>query len=148
MPTQRGRCWRALVLCGAGWLASTAQAYCFHEAAERFGVSADLLRAIAMQESGGQATAMNRNRDGSWDMGLMQINSRWLPTLARFGIGANDLWDPCTNVHTGAWVLAGNFRRLGHTWEAVGAYNAVSPHKRQRYAQRIQRQLQRLPASP
>jgi soluble lytic murein transglycosylase-like protein len=122
-------------------------AHCFDEAAQRFGVSAVLLRAIATQESGGKASALNKNPDGSWDMGLMQINSRWLPTLTRHGISADQLWDPCINVHIGAWVLAGNFRRMGHTWEAVGAYNAVSPDKRRRYAQHIQRHLQRQIAS-
>jgi len=28
---------------------------------------------------------------------------------------------PDTNIHIGAWVLAGNVSRL-YTWEAVGAY--------------------------
>lgn len=117
---------------------------CFEEAGARHGIAPELLQAIALQESALKADALNRNRDGSWDVGLMQINSRWLPVLARHGIRPDQLWDPCVSVHVGAWILAGNFRRLGHNWEAVGAYNARSPALRMRYAQAVGAKLQRL----
>ncbi|MFH2081171.1 MAG: transglycosylase SLT domain-containing protein [Pseudomonadota bacterium] len=35
------------------------------------------------------------------------------------------LYDACTSVKLGAWVLANNFNRFGASWEAVGAYNAA-----------------------
>lgn len=91
-----------------------------------------------------RANALNRNRDGSWDVGLMQINSRWLPTLARHGIKAEELWDPCVSIHIGAWILAGNFRQLGFNWEAVGAYNARRKDLRIRYAHAISRRVQNI----
>ena len=102
---------------------------------------APLLKAIARHESGGRTHVIATNTNGSRDIGLMQINSAWLPTLSRHGIGESDLLDPCTNIHVGAWILAANFRRLGHTWEAVGAYNAASRSARDRYIARIRRAL-------
>ncbi|MFC0022236.1 transglycosylase SLT domain-containing protein [Neisseria gonorrhoeae] len=36
-----------------------------------------------------------------------------------------DVWNPCTNVHIGAWILANSYRQHGKSWEAVGAYNAA-----------------------
>ncbi len=81
--------------------------------------------------------AINTNGDGSRDIGLMQINTGWLPVLGRYGISREDLWDPCTNVRVGAWIMSKNIATYGYTWEAIGAYNARSPEKRMRYAKLV-----------
>jgi soluble lytic murein transglycosylase-like protein len=114
---------------------------CFNEAAERYQVSSTLLHAIARTESGLDPRAVGHNTNGSRDIGLMQINSSWLTTLTRYGIGEQDLYEPCTNIHVGAWILAQNIARYGYTWEAVGAYNAASPHLRARYIEKVRRSL-------
>ena len=114
---------------------------CWQEAAARYQVNSTLLQAIASTESAMNPRAVGRNRNGSRDVGLMQINSAWLPTLARYGITERDLFDPCTSIHVGAWILAGNMSRLGYTWEAVGAYNAVSPTRRRTYIEKVRRHL-------
>ena len=126
----------ALALCAA----LPAQA-CWEDAASRYQLSSALLYAIARTESGLNPQAIGRNTNGSRDIGLMQINSAWLPTLASHGIGERDLYEPCTNIHVGAWILAGNVSRLGYTWEAVGAYNAASPAMRRNYVEKVRRYL-------
>jgi soluble lytic murein transglycosylase-like protein len=126
----------ALIFCTA----LPAQA-CWEVAASRYQLSSALLYAIARTESGLNPQAIGRNTNGSRDIGLMQINSAWLPTLASHGIGERDLYEPCTNIHVGAWILAGNVSRLGYTWEAVGAYNAASPALRRNYVEKVRRYL-------
>ncbi len=114
---------RFVVLLGI-FQAELVSADCFDTAAKRHYVSADLLRAIACVESNFNPKAVNYNRDGSADYGIMQINSRWLDELSVFGIERDHLWDPCTNIHVGAWVLAQKIQAAGYNWRAIGAYNA------------------------
>lgn len=110
---------------------------CFAFAGHRYGVSPLLLQAIAQQESGMNPHAVNRNANGTTDLGLMQINSSWLPTLARHGVTEADLRVPCANILVGAWILGSNFREMGRTVEALGAYNARDPVKRLAYARQV-----------
>lgn len=105
-----------------------AWADCFAHHAARFGLEPELLRAIALVESGGRPQAVNGahlSRTGTRDLGLMQINSAWLPRLRRHGINEQDLFEPCTSIEVGAWVLSDLVGRYGNTWDAVGAYNAA-----------------------
>jgi soluble lytic murein transglycosylase-like protein len=94
-----------------------------------------------MQESQMRPSAIGKpNRDGSYDIGLMQINSTWLPKLSQWGITEASLLDGCVNAYVGTWILAGNIKRLGYTWNAVGAFNALSPSKRAVYVANVYRQ--------
>jgi len=112
-----------------------ASAYCFEEAGAEYGVYPQLLWAIAKVESNFIPQAINRNSNGTYDYGVMQINSGWAERLGR------EFWqslgDPCANVKAGAWILAQCVQKHGHTWEAVGCYNASDRKKRQKYAKKV-----------
>jgi soluble lytic murein transglycosylase-like protein len=123
----RGVLQALMALCALFVCTSAAVASCWEAAGARYRIHPWLLAAIAKVESGFDPAAVNAThaqRTGSVDLGLMQINSQWLPVLARHGISRDALFEPCTNVNVGAWILAGLFARYGVTWEAVGAYNA------------------------
>ncbi|NVO04666.1 MAG: lytic transglycosylase domain-containing protein [Rhodoferax sp.] len=111
-------------------------------AAERYGVNPHVLYAIAAQESSLNPSAVHQNADGSQDIGLTQINSKWLPHLSKLGVTPENLSDPCVNMHVGAYLLSLKMIRLGNTWEAVGSYHSNTPWRRDQYAQTISRRVQ------
>jgi len=117
---------------------------CWDHAERSFGIEARLLNAIAQVESGMNPVAVGKNRNGTYDYGLMQINSIHLPSLRKLGIDAEVLkQDPCTSVLVGASILADMMKIYGYSWEAVGAYNAGTAknrhHLRMRYANKVWR---------
>ena len=84
------------------------------------------LYAIARTESALDPQAVGRNRNGTRDIGLMQINSAWLPTLAAHGIGERDLFDP-VHQHPRRRLDPRRQRPApGYTWDAVGAWRRQS----------------------
>lgn len=127
-------------------------ATCWRQAERHFGIEARLLQAIAVTESNMNPRATGINRNGSRDMGLMQINSMHLPRLKRLGIDEQLLYDnSCVSVMVGASVLADMMKIYGYSWEAVGAYNAGTGAERRelrlRYARRVWKQYNKLTAS-
>ena len=122
-----------LVFCFT-FLPAHTHAFCFQEAGQRYGISSNLLRAIAKAESALNPTATNQNGNGTVDVGLMQINSIWADQL---GSTWNHLFDPCTNVMVGAWILNQCIQDYGSTWQAVGCYHSRTPAKRDAYAVKI-----------
>ena len=122
------------------FVSSSVHAFCFVEAGSMYGIAPEILEAIAQVESNNRHDAINfSNRNGSYDYGLMQINSSW---HSRIG---NDLWiqlgDPCVNVKVGAWILAQCFQQYGYTWKGIGCYNARSEEKQRIYISKIQKAI-------
>jgi len=88
---------------------------CFLHAGAYYGVSPLILKAIAEVESGMNPKAINHNRNGTKDLGIMQINTIWLKELKKYGIGEKELLeDPCLNIHIGAWILNRCIAKYGY----------------------------------
>jgi hypothetical protein len=106
---------------------------CIAPAADFHGVNVYVLRAILKVESGLNPNAIGYNRNGSVDLGLAQINSMHLPTLAKQGIYPEHLKDACISSHVAAWHLKKSMSSHGNTWEAVARYHSATPYYNQRY---------------
>lgn len=113
----------------------TGNAFCFEEAGKIYNLPPVLLMSIAKQESNFKPNAVNINKNGSYDYGLMQINSSWASKLGKERW--SELSDPCTNVKVGAWILRQCINDYGYGWKAIGCYNSRTPGKNEVYANRI-----------
>jgi soluble lytic murein transglycosylase-like protein len=131
------------VALSAGLLAQQALADCIDEAAAYQQVHPHVLRAIAFNESGMRANTINRNSNGTLDIGLMGINTVHLAELSRHGVDQTTLAEPCVNAYVGAWYLRRMMNKHGNTWRAVAAYHSETPHLGELYVERIQGILKR-----
>lgn len=143
--TTRRALWGLLLLFSAAADAGTA---CWQQAGERYQLSPLLLQAVAWQESHFNPRAVNHNKNGTVDIGMMQINSSHIPRLKALGIirRKEDLFSPCLNIQVGAWLLAQHFRVCGLTQDCLGSYNAGfasnNAPRRQHYARQVIRHWQ------
>lgn len=96
---------------------------CFKEASRLYDIDASLLEAIAHVESSMNPKAISN----VGAMGLMQIHPSWISIFNKRGyrITEAQIWEPCTNVKIGAWILKANYKEKGKNWNAIGAYNAA-----------------------
>jgi soluble lytic murein transglycosylase-like protein len=100
---------------------------CFYEAGEKFNIHPMVLWSIAVVESKMNPNSIGKNKNGTIDVGLMQINSVHFPKLESYGIKPEDLLDPCTNIDAGAWELSDCIRRFGLNENALTCYNGLVP---------------------
>lgn len=101
---------------------STAQ--CVVEASVRYQVPELLLHAILMKENG-RTGHYTRNKNGTYDLGLAQINTSWMTEFSKYGIKPEHVMnDACINVALSAYILKYNWVRQERDWfKAVVAYN-------------------------
>ncbi|EAY0104298.1 lytic transglycosylase domain-containing protein [Salmonella enterica] len=117
------------------FLTGNVQGSCYDFAGEKFGISPNLLKAISLVESNNKSGIVSKiNKNGTYDIGIMQINSSHLSFLKTIGIHeSNLLLDSCTNIIVGAYLLRKNFIYFkGDVRRAIGAYNAGYSMKNER----------------
>lgn len=98
-----------------------------------------VLPAIQVVEGGGVGS-VSHNRDGSDDLGVMQVNTLWLPALARASglpVAAVRLRladDSCFNIAAaGAIMRTYLIEAKGDLMRAVGDYHSHNPGLNQSY---------------
>ena len=113
--------------------------------AQSFRLPIELLHAIAKTE-GGKTGTVSRNRNGSVDMGVMQVNSIHLSSaphkfLSR-GITAQQLInDDCVNIAAGASILRYEIDRAKDFWSGVASYHSKTPQFASIYLEKVIRNL-------
>lgn len=120
---------------------------CVASASRRYGVHPQLIQAV-MKTEGGTTGQVSRNSNGSYDMGLMQINSIHLPELTRMGLTREQVInDECTNILVGTYKLRQAIDSGTDFWTGVSRYHSKTPSKARRYLARVAKNLREIVAS-
>ena len=115
---------------------------CINQAAIHYLIPAPLIIAVLKTENGKNGMA-SQNKNGTVDLGVMQINSSWLPTLAHFGYTAKDVqFNRCKNVDAGAWILSSEMKSTASIWRGVGDYHSHTPNKNNEYVKLVSMRYQ------
>lgn len=100
-------------------------------------------------QEGGWIGAAVPNRNGSHDLGPLQINSWWVPKIAEtLDRSPEDVrrwlrYDPCFNANAARWIFVAALASTGSFWKAVGVYHSPSSDRQKRYARRVAEHLER-----
>jgi soluble lytic murein transglycosylase-like protein len=116
---------------------------CMIATANFYNLPPRVLPAIQVVE-GGEVGATSRNKDGSEDLGVMQINTIWIPTFARVTempastIRARLIDDPCFNIAAAGAILRTYLNEArGDLMLAIGYYHSHTPELRDGYIIRV-----------
>ncbi len=117
-------------------------AACLMMAAQTYSVPPQVLVGILHVE-GGRIGQQVPNKNGTYDLGPMQINTLWLPTLAKnWKVSEKTAWqwvrdDGCTNVNVSAWILRQNLNATGSLAKAVAYYHSRTPSLGSKYKSKV-----------
>jgi soluble lytic murein transglycosylase-like protein len=114
---------------------------CVAPAAQYHKVNDQILAAILRIESRMNEKAINRNSNGSMDVGIAGTNSIHFNELARHGIAPENLLDACVATYVAAWDLSKKMARFGNNWFGIAAYHSATPYYNNRYQLLIYNEL-------
>ena len=120
---------------------------CVEAASSRYGVHPHVILAV-MKTEGGTTGQVSRNTNGTYDMGLMQINSIHLPELAAMGITREQvIGNECTNIFVGTYKLRQAIDGGSEFWTGVSRYHSKTPSKGRKYLAKVVENLRHVTAA-
>jgi soluble lytic murein transglycosylase-like protein len=121
---------------------------CMLSAASTYDVPAPVLYSI-MEIEAGKSGELSANTNGTYDLGLMQINSLWLPEIAKhWGISNSAVAykivnDDCTNINVASWILNKKINEAkGSLVNGIAFYHSRTPRLGRKYALKVVNNLQ------
>jgi soluble lytic murein transglycosylase-like protein len=110
-----------------------------NNASRKYSISPKILWAIMKVESEYKKT-IHINSNGSFDIGVMQINSLWIKSLANKGFKV-DILNNKDNVNIASYILKENMNKGYSLWQSVGLYHSTDKRLQAVYIKRVKRAL-------
>lgn len=124
-------------------ITAQALAACLMVAAQTYQVPPAVMIGIMHVEGGRVGQAVGPNVNGTYDLGPMQVNTRWIPELARAWKVDNKVAyrllrdDGCVNVRVAAWILKQKIEDAGSLYGGIAYYHSATPGIGTRYAAKV-----------
>jgi len=124
-------------------LTAKAFATCLLLAANTYQVPAAVMIGIMHVEGGHVGQQVGPNFNGTYDLGPMQVNSRWLPQLAQLwnvDTRTAQTWvrdNGCVNVHVAAWILKQKITETGNLYSGIASYHSATRGIGYTYANKV-----------
>jgi hypothetical protein len=121
---------------------------CIREAASGRAWLEKTLWGLRDQEAGWVGARIG-NANGTQDLGPLQVNSSWVPRLAKLtdrSPGQIRAWleqDACFNVQAARWIFLSGLAVSGDYWTAIGIYHSPTLWRQRRYARSVLAHLRR-----
>ena len=125
-----------------------ALAVCIFAAAQTYVVPPSVILGILNVEGGRIGQAVH-NTNNTYDLGPMQINTIWLPELARYwGVSKTKALqevrdNACINIGVGAWILRMKMNETGDLYQGIAHYHSGTPHLGHNYQKKVVSAMQR-----
>ena len=124
-------------------ITAQALAACLMLAAHTYQVPPAVMIGIMHVEGGRVGQQAGPNGNGTYDLGPMQVNTRWIPGLARYWgldpyrakVLVRD--DGCVNVKVAAWILHDKIAEAGSIYGGIARYHSATPGLGYRYAAKV-----------
>lgn len=118
---------------------------CSIQAANHYHIPPLVLLAVAEQE-GGKPGQKVRNSNGTYDYGVMQINTVSLADLQHFGINEHHvLATGCYPYYLAAWRIAGHLQNdQGDIWQRAANYHSRTPFHNRIYRSNLIRRAAKI----
>lgn len=129
-------------------ITAQALAVCIFAAAQTYSVPPAVIMGI-LQVEGGRVGMASKNTNGTEDLGPMQINTIWVPELARqWGIPQGTAKrlvrdDACVNIGVGTWILRKKINDTGSLYKGIAWYHSATPKYGTVYRQKVIKAMQR-----
>ncbi|MDX2027623.1 MAG: lytic transglycosylase domain-containing protein [Alphaproteobacteria bacterium] len=118
-------------------------AACLILASNTYQVPPAVMIGIMQVEGGYVGQQVGPNVNGTYDLGPMQVNTRWVPELARIwnvSKATAHSWvrdDGCVNLHVSAWILKQKITETGSLYGGIAHYHSATPSKGGPYARKV-----------
>jgi len=125
-------------------VSATLLAACLLSSAQIYHVPAAVMIGILHVEQGHVGQAAGPNTNGTYDLGPMQINTSWMPTLAHYwhvDQRTAYYWvrdNGCVNMYVSAWILRQSINQAGgYLPGGIARYHSATPEIGGPYARRV-----------